>query len=137
MALTQEGFEGLALDIAHGIPSIVACSVRGYVATLTVQSRSKKQTYPAYVEYDPKADHLSLRDPAGKSTTVHNLLRSLVDGDDFLGEFAVTTARKVALLDFERSASERGADNLGGSRPRHPRCPKNSAAKLLSAAVEA
>jgi hypothetical protein len=39
---------------------------------------------------------------AGKSTMVGNLIRSLVDGDDFLGEFKVPrAARRVVLLDNE------------------------------------
>ena len=40
---------------------------------------------------------------AGKTTTVHNVIRTLVDGDDFLDEFAPTVRRRVALLDFELS----------------------------------
>lgn len=41
---------------------------------------------------------------AGKSTLVENLLRSLVDGDQFLGRFAVnTTADRVVLIDNELS----------------------------------
>lgn len=39
---------------------------------------------------------------AGKSTMVGNLVRSLVDGDDFLGEFRVPrAARRVVVLDNE------------------------------------
>lgn len=38
---------------------------------------------------------------AGKTTLVGNLLRSLVDGDPFLGQYAVTAARRVVLLDDE------------------------------------
>lgn len=38
---------------------------------------------------------------AGKSTVVHNLIRSLVDGDPFLGYFGVTEPRRVALIDTE------------------------------------
>ncbi|MFK4761565.1 AAA family ATPase [Microbacterium sp. ZW T5_45] len=37
----------------------------------------------------------------GKTTMVGNLIRSLVDGDPFMGCFEVTEARKVVLLDFE------------------------------------
>lgn len=38
---------------------------------------------------------------SGKSTLVGNAIRSLVDGDSFLGEFAVTPVRRVALIDTE------------------------------------
>ncbi|WP_028652760.1 AAA family ATPase [Nocardioides halotolerans] len=38
---------------------------------------------------------------AGKTTLVGNLLRSLVDGDDFLGTFTVERADRVVLLDDE------------------------------------
>jgi hypothetical protein len=41
---------------------------------------------------------------SGKSTMVHNLIRSFVDGDTFLGEFGVNQFRNVGLLDFELSA---------------------------------
>ncbi len=40
---------------------------------------------------------------SGKSTVIGNLIRSLVDGDDFLGAFPATTRRKVALIDLELS----------------------------------
>jgi len=41
---------------------------------------------------------------AGKSTMIGNLVRSLVDGDEFLGEFLVPkAARRVVLLDDELS----------------------------------
>ncbi|MCV7090210.1 bifunctional DNA primase/polymerase [Mycobacterium interjectum] len=43
---------------------------------------------------------------AGKTTALGNLLRSLVDGDDFLGAFTVnSTARRVVLIDDELSES--------------------------------
>lgn len=38
---------------------------------------------------------------AGKTTVADNLLRSLVDGDDFLGHRVAAVAGVVALLDFE------------------------------------
>lgn len=38
---------------------------------------------------------------SGKSTLVGNVIRSLVDGDQFLSEFAVTPVNRVALLDTE------------------------------------
>jgi hypothetical protein len=37
----------------------------------------------------------------GKSTTVANVLRSLADGDAFLGQFAAQRAKRVVLLDNE------------------------------------
>lgn len=40
---------------------------------------------------------------SGKSTTVGNLIRSLVDGDAFLDAFEVTETRRVALVDLELS----------------------------------
>lgn len=40
---------------------------------------------------------------SGKSTVIGNLIRSLVDGDDFLDVFPATTRRKVALIDLELS----------------------------------
>lgn len=40
---------------------------------------------------------------SGKSTTVGNLIRSLVDGDDFLDAFPVNETRKVMLVDLELS----------------------------------
>lgn len=42
---------------------------------------------------------------AGKTTVVHNLVRSLVDGDPFLDHFPMLKTRRVALLDFELSDS--------------------------------
>lgn len=42
---------------------------------------------------------------AGKTTTVHNLARSLVDAEPFLDHFAVSGSRRVALLDFELAPS--------------------------------
>jgi hypothetical protein len=42
---------------------------------------------------------------AGKTTTIGNLVRSLSDADDFLGRFAVTTAR-VTLIDNEMDARQ-------------------------------
>jgi hypothetical protein len=48
---------------------------------------------------------LAAQRKAGKSTTVHNLARSLVDGDPFLDHFTVNATRRVALLDFELSSS--------------------------------
>lgn len=44
---------------------------------------------------------LSAPHKAGKSTLVGNLSRCLVDGDDFLGRYEVTEARRVVLLDDE------------------------------------
>ncbi|MCV7204657.1 AAA family ATPase [Mycolicibacterium peregrinum] len=47
---------------------------------------------------------LSAQYKAGKTTLVGNLIRSLVDGDPFLGRFTVnTTAQRVVLLDDELS----------------------------------
>lgn len=40
---------------------------------------------------------------AGKTTFIGNLLRCLVDGDDFLGAYAVEPARRVLLIDNELS----------------------------------
>lgn len=40
---------------------------------------------------------------SGKSTVVGNLIRSLVDGDDFLGAFPARVTRRVALIDLELS----------------------------------
>lgn len=37
----------------------------------------------------------------GKSTTVSNVLRSLADGDDFLGRFSTEQASRIVLLDDE------------------------------------
>lgn len=42
---------------------------------------------------------------AGKTTTVHNLTRSLIDGEPFLDHFPVTGSRRVALFDFELAPS--------------------------------
>lgn len=57
---------------------------------------------------------------SGKSTTVGNLIRSLVDGDDFLDAFPVNETRRVMLLDFELSEAtlqrwlrEQGIKNVG------------------------
>jgi AAA domain-containing protein len=38
---------------------------------------------------------------SGKTTTLGNLVRSLVDGDLFLGKWQVTPADSIAMLDFE------------------------------------
>ena len=46
---------------------------------------------------------LSAAAKSGKTTMTHNLIRSLVDGDPFLGNFAVNRNRTVGLLDFELS----------------------------------
>jgi hypothetical protein len=47
---------------------------------------------------------LSAQYKAGKSTIIGNLLRALVDGDDFLGRFTVNTlARRAVLIDDELS----------------------------------
>ncbi|GAB2991129.1 AAA family ATPase [Nocardioides montaniterrae] len=43
---------------------------------------------------------------AGKTTTAINLVKSLVDGTDFLDEFAVTPVSRVAVLDFEMDADD-------------------------------
>jgi len=44
---------------------------------------------------------------AGKTTLIGNLIRSLVDGDPFLGRFATTAiAGRVAVLDFEMSKGQ-------------------------------
>lgn len=40
---------------------------------------------------------------SGKSTTIGNLIRSLVDGDNFLDVFEVVEHRRVALVDLELS----------------------------------
>ncbi|AUS30093.1 hypothetical protein C1M55_31590 (plasmid) [Rhodococcus qingshengii] len=47
---------------------------------------------------------LSAQFKAGKTTTVGNLIRSLVDGDDFLGKFATHKVGRVTLLDNELDA---------------------------------
>ncbi|MCK0516980.1 AAA family ATPase [Williamsia sp. DF01-3] len=47
---------------------------------------------------------LSAQYKAGKTTAVGNLIRSLADGDPFLGKFATTPVRKVTLLDNELDA---------------------------------
>lgn len=47
---------------------------------------------------------LSAQAKAGKTTTIGNLIRSLVDGDPFLGTFPVNkTARRLVLIDNELS----------------------------------
>lgn len=46
---------------------------------------------------------LSAQYKAGKTTIVGNLIRSLADGDPFLGRFAVTARARVALIDTEMS----------------------------------
>lgn len=48
---------------------------------------------------------LAAQRKAGKTTAVHNLVRSLIDGDAFLDHFAVSETRRVALLDFELAPS--------------------------------
>src|SRR5690625_4275118 len=44
---------------------------------------------------------LAAQHKAGKTTLMANLIRSLVDGDMFLGTYPVKTARRVVLLDNE------------------------------------
>lgn len=44
---------------------------------------------------------LSAQYKAGKTTTVGNLVRSLVDGDDFLGRFQAHPVQRVTLIDNE------------------------------------
>ena len=46
---------------------------------------------------------LSAQHKAGKTTLTANLIRSLVDGDAFLGEFEVEEASRVVLIDNELS----------------------------------
>jgi hypothetical protein len=46
---------------------------------------------------------LSAQYKAGKTTVVGNLIRSLVDGDPFLGRFPVNTTARVVLVDDELS----------------------------------
>lgn len=48
---------------------------------------------------------LAAQRKSGKSTLVHNLLRSLVDGDEFLDYFPTRVRRRVAVLDLELSPS--------------------------------
>jgi len=48
---------------------------------------------------------LAAQRKAGKTSLVHNLTRSLVDGSPFLDHFAVNGTRSVAILDFEMSPS--------------------------------
>nr|WP_240977373.1 AAA family ATPase [Planctomonas sp. JC2975] len=45
----------------------------------------------------------SAQKKAGKTTVTHNLIRSLVDGEPFLGRFTTTSTRRVAVLDLELS----------------------------------
>lgn len=49
---------------------------------------------------------LAAQNKSGKTTMVGNLVRSLVDGDDFLGNFTVSRAERVVLLDNEMSPSQ-------------------------------
>jgi hypothetical protein len=44
---------------------------------------------------------LSAQHKAGKTTMIGNVIRSLVDGDDFLGTFHTQTAHRVVLIDNE------------------------------------
>lgn len=49
---------------------------------------------------------LSAQNKSGKTTLTGNLVRSLVDGDDFLGQFGVERADRVVLIDNEMSPSQ-------------------------------
>lgn len=49
---------------------------------------------------------LAAQNKSGKTTLTGNLIRSLVDGDDFLDHFAVEPVRRVVLLDNEMSPSQ-------------------------------
>lgn len=49
---------------------------------------------------------LAAQNKSGKTTLTGNLVRSLADGDDFLGKFAVEPVGRVVLLDNEMSRSQ-------------------------------
>lgn len=49
---------------------------------------------------------LAAQNKSGKTTLVGNLIRSLADGDPFLGQFEVETAERVILLDNEMSQGQ-------------------------------
>ena len=48
---------------------------------------------------------LSAQYKSGKTVLVDNLVRSLADGDDFLGRFTVQPARRIVVMDDELSES--------------------------------
>lgn len=43
---------------------------------------------------------------AGKTTVIGNVLRSILDGDEFMGRFAATPVKRVALIDTELNRSK-------------------------------
>ncbi|WP_205474459.1 AAA family ATPase [Nocardioides sp. SYSU D00038] len=49
---------------------------------------------------------LAAQNKSGKTTLTGNLIRSLADGDDFVGRFAVEPVARVVLLDNEMSPSQ-------------------------------